>query len=207
MSLGPSASLAIIAMLTSGQTADQLKWSRTLELVPKYTQQLRSENADLRSQALYELEQLVPERDDDPMPPTFLTETLPLLSRIAQEDPVPRLRADAIGVIGLLGPRAGSAVPALTLMLSDRVSAVRRSAAEALGQMGPAADRAVAALRGSLGDTDARVRQAAAAALGALGVQEARPELRRALGDPDRLVRWQAKAALEALDLKKAAGE
>ena len=171
--------------------------------MPRYTRQLENGNLRQRSDAIAGLLQLVPERDDDAIPPTFLSDTLPVLARVARHDPASDLRSGAMEVIGLLGPRAGSAVPALAAGLSDSVPAVRESAALMLGLMGAPGKRAVPALRRALQDASPRVRQHAAASLGSLGAQEADDDLRRALSDSDPYVRRQAQAALDVLRLKR----
>ena len=59
------------------------------------------------------------------------------------KDPDAAKRKDAAMELGAMGPRARTAVPALTAALKDDSEAVRQAAALALGSMGPAANSAV----------------------------------------------------------------
>lgn len=92
-------------------------------------------------------------------------DALPAL-RPALADEVEAVRGGAALALGLLGPAARPAVPALaTLTTDDRSVRVRQTAARALGQIGGAARPAAAALRKALADPAAEVRVEAAFAL------------------------------------------
>jgi HEAT repeat protein len=75
------------------------------------------------------------------------------------------LRAQAVGVLGAMGPAAGPAVPALVEVLRDDNYMTRRAAAAALGSIGPGARAAIPALRAALSDDEVEVRRQAAESL------------------------------------------
>ncbi len=75
----------------------------------------------------------------------------------------------AIGQLGVLGEKAGPAVPALVTALSRAEDEVRERAARELGSIGPAAAAAVPALVKKLSDEKPEVRGYAAYALGRIG--------------------------------------
>ncbi|MGO8670387.1 MAG: HEAT repeat domain-containing protein [Capsulimonadaceae bacterium] len=117
----------------------------------------------------------------------------------ALKDPDPRIRIDAAGALGRIGPPAAPAVsalgdaikgvdvgvtdfaagalvrigtaalPTLETALHDPDARVRRCAANALGQMGPPAAPAATALAAALTDARPVVRGAAAFSLGEIG--------------------------------------
>ncbi len=90
-----------------------------------------------------------------------------LIAQLGSEDAKAVNRAaDALGAIG---PKAASAVPALTEALSDEHEAVRMGAAAALGRIGPKAAPAVPALTEALSDEDEWVRGSASLALDEIG--------------------------------------
>src|SRR5262249_38715212 len=94
-------------------------------------------------------------------------------------------RLDAAEGLGLLGPQARGAVPALAEALRDADGAVRRMAAAALGDIGPHARSAAPALIAALGDAQPGVRRRAVLALVEVGAAEALPALSRARTDVD----------------------
>jgi len=81
----------------------------------------------------------------------------------------------AVWAFGILGPEAGSAIPALIGLLDNKNVTVRINAARALAALGPAAAPAlpdlVTILNGSIGTgwQDIMLREAVAQALGAMG--------------------------------------
>jgi HEAT repeat protein len=84
-----------------------------------------------------------------------------LIRRLGHADPV--VRTQAGGVLGVLGPAARGAVPALVGLLGGSDPQDRRLAAMTLGYIGAA--EAVPTLRHALQDADESVRSIAAAAL------------------------------------------
>jgi HEAT repeat protein len=81
----------------------------------------------------------------------------------------PGVRVRAARGLGVVGPGAREAVPALAARLADPAAGVRAAAAEALGQIGPEARATVPGLTTCLADRARRVREAAAEALGRIG--------------------------------------
>jgi len=85
----------------------------------------------------------------------------------------PRDRRDAASALGIIGPAAAPAIPALVEALKDNGAdpSVRQSAAFALGNIGPAAAPAIPALVEALKDKgeDWEVRRDAVSALGKIG--------------------------------------
>ena len=127
-------------------------------------------------------------------------EAVPLLIaqlRASTNSPVP---LDSVRCLGLIGPPAAPAVPALIDALQDPESRTRAPVAFALGQIGPNASNAVPALTRALSDEWWYVRENAAIALGKLesNAAAAIPALARlAEGDRNEDVR---KAAVEAIN-------
>src|SRR4051794_4192595 len=74
----------------------------------------------------------------------------------------------AARVLGILGPKAGVAVPELTKAIQSDDTVLRFEAARALGSIGPAARPAVPALKELLTDQNHNVRGAAENALKAI---------------------------------------
>jgi HEAT repeat protein len=106
-------------------------------------------------------------------------------------------RAHAAMILGLMGPEAQVAVPALVEALRDDDPRVRRVIIAALVEIGPAARAAVPALVITLQDRCELVRRRAAQELAEIGpaARPAVPALVEALGDPDAMVRrWSAYA-------------
>lgn len=79
------------------------------------------------------------------------------------------VHATIADALGLLGPNALPAAPALVRLLGDEHEIVRARAATALGGIGTASPLTVPALIKALGDPDHDVRASAAAALGQVG--------------------------------------
>ncbi|MBI2823842.1 MAG: HEAT repeat domain-containing protein [Planctomycetia bacterium] len=107
-------------------------------------------------------------------------------------------RTDAVDTLARLGPRAKTAVPALTKALADEDVEVRWRSARALGAMGGAAAAAVPSLVEHLADPEAAVRAQSAAALGKIGVKDAAAvtALTKVVADPEPRVRRSAIQAL-----------
>ncbi|HKI18141.1 MAG TPA: HEAT repeat domain-containing protein, partial [Isosphaeraceae bacterium] len=113
----------------------------------------------------------------------------------------PPSRQAAARALGILGPDAKPAVPALARAASDADSSVRSSAIRALGAIGPEAKEAVPALVRAASDADKSVRLSAIRALGAIGpgAREAIPVLVRAASDADTSVCYYGIAALAGI--------
>jgi hypothetical protein len=132
-------------------------------------------------------------------------EFLPVLID-ALNDSDDQVRAEAALTLGLFGPRAKAAVPALIAILEGPApegqgADSRIRAAEALGAIGPDAKAAVPSLLAALNDENVAVRRAAASSLGHLGPEARAGEaaLTKALADPDDGVRRSAIWSLENL--------
>jgi HEAT repeat protein len=95
-------------------------------------------------------------------------------------------RAQAATALGVMGPEARLAVPALATALRDETNTVRLQAALALFKIGPESRPAVPALAEALRDPEPAIRFEAALALHQLGSEavEAVPALIHALRDP-----------------------
>jgi len=130
-------------------------------------------------------------------------EAVPLLIaqlRASTNSPVP---LDSVRCLGLIGPPAAPAVPALIDALQDPESRTRAPVAFALGQIGPNASNAVPALTRALSDEWWYVRENAAIALGKLesNAAAAIPALARlAEGDRNEDVRKAAVEAIKSID-------
>ncbi|MFO7899882.1 MAG: HEAT repeat domain-containing protein [Planctomycetota bacterium] len=123
------------------------------------------------------------------------------------DDENPRARRMAAEALGVAGPAAAPAVPALVKGLADGGEVnTRFASARALGRVGPAAASAVPALVKALGDRDRRVRRHAAQTLARLG-EKSVDGLIRGLGDAGPGVRAGCAHVLGALgtDAKSAA--
>jgi HEAT repeat protein len=121
----------------------------------------------------------------------------PLLKTLREGDK--RARAEAAEFLGLIGPAATAARPALREAGKDADAWVRVSATLALARIDPQEEAAaVPALAAALKEGAAEVRAAAAAALGKLGSAggKAVAELIQALADGDVRVRWATADAL-----------
>jgi HEAT repeat protein len=96
--------------------------------------------------------------------------------------------------LGLIGPEAKNAIPALVEALSDADPLVRGEAAVALSRIDPTADGVVAALSRALADSDYGVRNNVAKALGRCGpaAKPALAALKKTLRDQKKEVRWAA---------------
>jgi HEAT repeat protein len=121
----------------------------------------------------------------------------PLVKALREGDR--RARAEAAEELGLIGPAAAAALPALRAAGKGADARARVSASLALARIDPKEEgAAVPALAAALKEGAAEVRAAAAAALGKLGPAGGRavPELTKALEDGDPRVRWAAADAL-----------
>jgi HEAT repeat protein len=120
-----------------------------------------------------------------------------LVKALTHEDA--RLRSEAAEDLGLIGPPAAAAVPAL-LKLSehDPDPVIRVEASRAVASIDPKNEAALPRLVEALTDKAARVRKRAAECLGDLGPRgkPAGAVLLKALKDPDVAVSW---AAIDAL--------
>jgi HEAT repeat protein len=118
------------------------------------------------------------------------------------------VRRAAADALGLMGPRALAAVPALIERLVDCDRQLETIAAQALARIYPAwyegnlARTAVPALIGKLEDRDRHVRQAAADVLGRMGqrASAAVPVLLRNSSHNDEYVRLSAQRALDRIE-------
>jgi HEAT repeat protein len=130
-------------------------------------------------------------------------EAVPALIGALQNDPNPRVRSAAAGI--LEEERASAAIPALIAALKDADRGVRMASAFKFYFLGPPAKVGISALIGALKDQDSGVRLGAAASLAELGhnfgpeVKTAVPALVSVLQDPDELVRGTAFAALASI--------
>ena len=108
------------------------------------------------------------------------------------------VRMAAARSLGIIGPEARAAVPALIGTLRDQETGVRWEAAAALGRIGK---DSVPALIEGLWDRDVKVRHAATYALGAVGPEAsaAIPVLIRRLKDEDPGVRASAASSLSGI--------
>jgi hypothetical protein len=104
-------------------------------------------------------------------------------------------------VLGPLGERTKTALPALLEALKNKAAQARAGAAAALYWIAAEAGTAVPALAGALQDPDSRVRRLSGLALARIGpaARSAVPALIQVLGDEDVRVRAAAVAALRRL--------
>jgi HEAT repeat protein len=114
----------------------------------------------------------------------------------ALRDPSASNRRRAAVSLLAMGPKAGSAAPALVKALADAAVPVRQTAAAALGATGVATDEVAAALISALKDREAAVRESAATSLGRLRVKAAVTDLEATHADPNAAVREAARKAL-----------
>ena len=112
-----------------------------------------------------------------------------------------KIHAQAAQALGVLGPDARQAVPALVRSSRDLAEDVSRASAEALGRIGPLARAAVPALTAMLASPASSLRVAAAQALGRIGpgARDAQPALVGNLKSAVPLVRATAATALGKL--------
>lgn len=115
------------------------------------------------------------------------------------KDPDVDLCVVAIQALGLLGPAAIDAVPALFEALKDTDASLRYWAALALGEIDAVA---IPVLIKALSDTDFCVRWGAASALGQFGpvAKDAVPALVERLNDSHEYVRRRASLALSIIE-------
>ncbi|MFQ5794400.1 MAG: HEAT repeat domain-containing protein [Candidatus Bipolaricaulia bacterium] len=155
---------------------------------------------DLQADTVLASPQALEDEDERVRPPAG-SDVLTPVSTLAKalRDADWRVRADAAGALGRMGPATRDAVPALVEALNDTNLDVRWQAAWALGEIDPDAREAVPALIEALQDVEVFVRAAAAGALGKIGpatAQDAILALTEALQDTDWRVRANAAGAL-----------
>ncbi|MHC4253629.1 MAG: HEAT repeat domain-containing protein, partial [Planctomycetota bacterium] len=123
------------------------------------------------------------------------------LVELLAEDEDYQSRSAAAKALGMLGPKAKEAVPALARAMADRAHGVRCDAAEAMEKMGPAAAGAVGDVVRMLEHEEYGIRRSAAKVLGSIGggAKAAIPELTDLLEDPEPMVRKAAAAALDRI--------
>jgi HEAT repeat protein len=111
----------------------------------------------------------------------------PSLSDTLTNDPFPCARRAAASALGLIGPKAKLAAPALFRATKDSDDAVRIFAFGALGRIQPDPKLTTPVLMAGLDDPSTNVRRAAAMALGNIGPEArlAAPALFRATKDTD----------------------
>ncbi len=117
------------------------------------------------------------------------------------KDKDPKLRIGAIRALGMIGPEAKTAVPALTELLKDKEARVRMASAEALVKIGPEAKAAIPVVTELLKDKDSDVRSWAAEVLGEM-MSEAKgaiPALTELSRDEDRFDCFAATYAILGL--------
>jgi HEAT repeat protein len=125
-------------------------------------------------------------------------EDVPALVKALQHEDG-RIRAEAANDLGLIGPQAAEAVPALLkLSANDPEALTQLAAAKAVALLDPRNEAVFGRLIGALKEKHGRVRRRAAEDLGDLGpgAKAAVPELVKAVKDADPGVRW---ASLDAL--------
>lgn len=184
----------------------------------EYVRAIRSENANRRWRAAYELASLIHNDADLARDPVLLGELTALLDeelsrpRGKGTPEVPQYLALALGSFETLEarPAAGTADPLATLARALEPSHPREVRVAAATSLSRQADRlggtledprVVAALATSSADEDAEVRQRAAYALGYFDDPAASAALRaRVSEDDDRTVRYNAAVALARLD-------
>ncbi|HUO85425.1 MAG TPA: HEAT repeat domain-containing protein [Thermoanaerobaculia bacterium] len=117
-------------------------------------------------------------------------------------DPAAEPRAQALRILGGMGPAAADASAAIAPLIADQDWTVTYEAGEALRQIGPTAE-GIAALSGIAGNAENEdAARAAAEILGGYGsaAKEALPALRRAAAGKNWLVADAAKQAIAAIE-------
>jgi HEAT repeat protein len=131
--------------------------------------------------------------------------TVPLLARLLT-DPDLDVELSAANALGLYGPAAAPAVPALATAVGAGDTERRVAAIHALQGIGKEDSKpAIPALTSALSDADPRVREAAAEGLGLFGreARSATAALERALTDIEAGVRKAAAGALLSITAEK----
>lgn len=151
---------------------------------PTLAKAVRSPHEDVRKAALAALVKSGSEAAEDAVPA--------LADSLKAEDP--RVREEAIVILGKLGGRAKAAVPALGEALQDQDSTVRLRAAETLGKIGKPA---VATLTKGLQNESDEVRGLAALGLAEAGSagQSAAPALADVITDKNATLETRKRAA------------
>jgi len=113
-------------------------------------------------------------------------------------------RANAVGVLGQMGPKASPTVSTIVRALGDADEGMRMMAAEALGKIGPEARPAVPALANMLKEHESFLRQTATRSLIGIGDPDgiAIETFTALLNDKDDLTRVSAAIALWLLEGK-----
>jgi HEAT repeat protein len=127
------------------------------ESAPALRKALLDKDPMLRVTAVLALTRIAREVKD----PDHLTRVL--IAALDEKDP--KVRGAAAATLGLLGPKAVAAVPALAAALRDPLPGMRLWSAVALGQIGPAAKEAIPALLKALEDKEYRVAMAVSCAI------------------------------------------
>jgi HEAT repeat protein len=111
------------------------------------------------------------------------------------------VRRDAAFCLGVIGPRAAEALPAILRSLEDSDAEVRVHTIASIRGMGPAGGAALPVLAKLLEDEEPNVRRASAAALQGMGrgAEWACLALSRSMSDEDKYVRAWAAGALARL--------
>jgi HEAT repeat protein len=126
------------------------------------------------------------------------------------DDPDPKRRSEAAGVLGEFGPLARAFAPQLEAALNDRDPLVRSHVAEALASIDPANPRALAVLLAALDDRSIEVLTEAIAGIKELGAGAAAavPKLKRITERDDLISRnSSADPTWESIYLKVQAAE
>ena len=186
----PRSMLAVMVLMAWVACAGGAPAQERAARIQRAVEALKDHSSRVRERASVELVQLAPE----------VVDALPALTA-ALSDPHQPVRWNAARALGLMGPQARPAVPALAkaAKLADWSGAAQVKAAWALGRIGPAAADALPTLVEVLSrDPQAIVRCEVARTLGAIGpeARAALPALQAALADENGFVRVAAAVAL-----------
>lgn len=153
-----------------------------------WRQRLRSKDAKQRSQAVWVVSSLSPDKQ------ALADEYL----RLFREDPSASVRRAVAGCLSSFGPRAKPALALLRQGLASRDESMRRACVRAFAGLGSEAKTAVPFLIQLLGDSSKSVRWAAIEVLGKIGptAVAAGPELLKQLSGTDRSAALDAALAL-----------
>jgi HEAT repeat protein len=129
-------------------------------------------------------------------------QSVPTLIKALQDPKLGTLRQEVAVSLGIIGPDARQAVPALIDAMKDEDTGLRVQVCGALKKVGPSAYKAVPALAKTLSDSSASVRRCAAEALGSIGFSSrtALTALRIAANDADSGVAKAAKTAIQEIE-------
>ena len=188
------------SVLHQGRSVDE--WSRLLNSpYPQEREQATAAIRDLGARAVPRLTKLLSARESlfqkaffsvAPKLPARVTQSL---WRIIRPVDWVNQRAMAARALGLIGPDARAAIPALGRSLRDRERSVCWETSAALGRLGK---ESVPTLIAALRDPATDVRHAAAVALGMIGPEAdaAIPALIETLQDKDNAIRYSSAYAL-----------